>query len=323
MLVFKAIPLSFAILWRYLLVFPFVLIALALYGLVGGLLGALLGFISPPLYVLVIFFFGVSSGLIPLMVGSRLGLQSKHVAPRSGYGKIVVPSLIYGVVEALSIGFVAALAFGASFVFTAFDITGLSSESQEFFNALDARHISVFGMAILATFLAICALRAALLVPIAAASVGVDPDGRPYTPFFNFGAFFWPLFMIVAISYIGMTVLFAASFLGIGVLTATGVMTEQIAQIEQMIDGTAPFGLTPTLIGFVILFVVLACWGFCFQCAGGVLGFMQLSDSPKSTIAPSEPITQHSVQPATSSGGRLTSEELRALRKSRQLSRMS
>ncbi len=319
MLVFQAFPFSLSILWRYIVVFPVMIVALLVYGLIGGLISGLIGLILPPASILIMFFVGASSGVIPILVGSRLGLQARHVKPSNGYGKFVFPAIIYGAVEAIGIGVATALAMMFAFGAVTLGVGDISSDPAAYFSNMEPARIAVFLAMMLLLFAAICALRAAFLVPIAAASIGRDPDGRPYTPFLNFGAFFWPLFFVVAISYIAMMVLLVVIFVGVIMLSDAGILTDDLELVERMVDGTAPFSVTWSMVMIALIYIVITGWAFCIQCAGGVLAFLRLSGHAEQAAPSIETLLQPTPQPVAGSAPRMTAEELRALRKSRQV----
>ncbi len=316
MLVFQAFPFSLSVLWRYIVVLPVLLVALFVYGLIGGILSALIGLIIPGLSVLISFFVGASSGVIPMLVGSRLGLQACEVSPSISYRKFVFPAVIYGAVEAIGIGVAAALV--AALTIGVVSAGGVPDDPAAFFATLTPVHIMMFSGVVILLFAAICALRAGFLVPIAAASIGRDPNGRPYTPFNHFGAFFLQLFAVVAISCIGAVVFFALFIVGLTAIYGPSALINDIQLIGEMLAGTAPFSVTAPMIATVVAYVLLASWAFSYQCAGGVLAYLRLSGGAARKTPSTETLIQPTPQPMTSSGPKMSSEELRALRKSRE-----
>ncbi len=317
MLVFQAFPFSLSVLWRYIIVFPVLLVALIVYGLIGGILSALIGLLIPGLSVLISFFVGASSGVIPMLVGSRLGLQACEVSPSNSYRKFVFPAVIYGAVEAIGISvaaaLIAALSIGAVSVGG-----GVPEDPAAFFATLSPVHIMMFSGVVILLFAAICALRAGFLVPIAAASIGRDPNGRPYTPFNHFGAFFLQLFAVVAISFVGAIFFFALFIVGLTAIYGPSTLVNDVQLIGEMTAGTAPFSVTAPMIATVVAYILLASWAFSYQCAGGVLAYLRLSGGAARKTPSTETLIQPTPQPTTSSGPKMSSEELRALRKSRE-----
>ncbi len=316
MLVFQAFPFSLSVLWRYIVVLPVLLVALVVYGLIGGILSALIGLIIPGLSVLISFFVGASSGVIPMLVGSRLGLQAYEVSPSISYRKFVLPAVVYGVVEAIGISIAAALI--AALTIGAVSAGGVPDDPAAFFATLTPMHIMMLSGVVILLFAAICALRAGFLVPIAAASIGRDPNGRPYTPFNHFGAFFLQLFAVVAISFVGAVFFFALFLVGLTAIYGPSTLVGDVQLIGEMLAGTAPFSVTAPMIATVVAYVLLASWAFSYQCAGGVLAYLRLSGGAVRKAPSTETLIQPTPQPTTSSGPKMSSEELRALRKSRE-----
>ena len=103
MLALQAIPLSLSILCRYVMVFPVLVIGLFLYGFLGGLLGFLIGLILPAASIIILFAISASSGIIPVMVGTRFGFASMQIMPSTGYRKLILPAIVYGAAEAIAV----------------------------------------------------------------------------------------------------------------------------------------------------------------------------------------------------------------------------
>ncbi len=317
MLVIDAIPFSFSILWRFVVTFPILVIGLVLYGLVGGLIGALFGFLFPGTNVLIVFLVSASSSVIPVLVGARFGFQSRHIRPSSGYKKLILPALMYGALETLITALALLPILGtAMLLFTPDALDFATAQGSEISQILETSG-PLLALA-LVPLIAICGIRACLLVPMASASIGRDPNNHSYTPFRNFGASFWPLFALVVLSYLGMAIIYAVSFVVLLALAATGILDGQIQDLQAMIDGTAPFRPNWAMIVIAAVYIVIALWSFSLQCAGGVLGYLKLSggSAPITGAEVSDP--QPVPPPTTNSGPRMTAEELRALRKSRQ-----
>ena len=101
MLFFRAFPFSFAIMWRYLLVLPILVVAMAVFGAAAVILAFVFGLAAPFLAVVFIFAFGLASGIVPVMVGMRVGLQAHDVRPRNSYMGLMLPAIGYGFFEGL------------------------------------------------------------------------------------------------------------------------------------------------------------------------------------------------------------------------------
>ena len=118
------------------------------------------------------------------------------------------------------------------------------------------------------------ALRAALLVPFAGASIGADPDGRPHTPFYGFGRKFVTIFLLVVISQIGVffTVpLVSMASVPLGIADSAMEKLAQVPSYDEFAD-------IATLGPEAAIFIGMCLFGFLFffslQCAGAVLVFV-------------------------------------------------
>jgi len=316
----QAFPLSFSILWRFVLVFPVLVVGLLLYGFLGGLIGALVGMVLAGAGAIILIAVSASSGIIPILVGARMGFAARQVWPSAGYKKLILPALAYGSTEALAVGLLLIPSSGLLALFAMPDLTDLSQPMDtDALRALTAGNsplaTGISGLTI-ATFFAICAIRACLLVPIASASIGRDPDQSPCTPFRHFGATFWSQLALVATSYLALTLIYFVVFLILLVTGGIEVITMALVDLAAMIGGTQPWKPIWPLIGLLAGYIVTALWAFSLQCAGGILGYLSLSGPFTSRAVP--PPAAASDLAASESGPRLSQEELRALRKSRQ-----
>ncbi|WP_171209260.1 hypothetical protein [Ruegeria sp. HKCCA6948] len=318
MLVFKAFPLSFSILWRFVLVFPVMLVALFLYGLAGGLVGLLINLLLSGLYFIVFFFISVSSAVIPILVGNRLGFLARNMTPRGGYKKLVAPALMYGATEAILGGLLLAPIIGLQLTTS---LTGLSngfeSAPVEPLSAVLSEHNPVVALIVILGF---SAVRALLMVPMAAAALGLDPNDRPYTPFRNIGKSFLPLFSLITLSYVLMVVLIIAAGIGFAAYA----------------DGNPAFANPPVYKAdpswsnmiavfqhywvIVVAVFIIGIWTLSLQCAGGVLAYLKLRGGGAFVPMPETKDQPLAAAPfgAQPSGPRMSAEDLRALRKSRE-----
>ncbi len=320
----KTFPLSLSIFWRFVVTFPILLIGLLLYGALGGLIGVVIGLLLPGTVFITTFLVSASSGVIPVMVGARFGFQSKLIRPSVGYRKLVVPAIAYGAAESLAIGLVLAPVIGLTFVQIAPDLVDLTKAPDT--PALDwltsaGASVPLAGLAVvIAVFAIASAARASLLVPLAAAALGSDPDDRPYTPFRNLGASFWPLFALVALSYVAMMVLYVVAFLGLAVTVGMPALAAALAEVERLAGGAAMESPIWPIVALMLSFTLIGLWGLSLQCAGAVLAYQKLQGGRPSRhmMDPAQRVVHTTPPPSPNSGPRLSAEELRALRKSRQ-----
>jgi len=320
----KTIPLSLSILWRFAVTFPILLIGLFLYGALGGLIGFVIGLILPGTLFITTFLISASSGVIPIMVGARFGFQSKLIRPGVGYRKLIVPAIAYGVAESLAIGLILAPVVGLAFVQVAPDLVDLTKAPET--PALDwltsaGASVSAAGLIVMiAVFTVASAARASLLVPLAAAALGSDPDDRPYTPFRNLGASFWSLFALVAISYVSMVVLYVLAFLTVAFVAGLPALATSVTEIEGLFRGGAIENPIWPAVALFLSFILVGLWGLSLQSAGAVLAYLKLQGGRPSRhmVDPAQRMAPPAPPPSPESGPRLSADDLRALRKSRQ-----
>lgn len=318
MLFAQAFPLSFSIFWRLAMVMPFMLIGLMIYALVGLLLGFLAGFLIPALSFIVTFLIMASSAVIPTLIGTRLGLQAKEIRPSIKIWGLVVPAMVYGVVEGISMTLVMGLMIALSLLVTSPDISLLNEATDLMGQYLDPSLALPGFVALVAVFLSMCSIRASLLVPITSASIGRDPDGLTYTPFRHFRASFGPLFALTVLSYVGMVILHAILIVLILVSGYALTLQADMQELYNMAYGRAPIRFIWSPVVLFAIYTLIGVWTYSLQCAGGVLGYLKLMDGSDATPTPARPRPQPTPPPVAKSGPKMSSDELRALRKSRQ-----
>lgn len=282
MTLLRAILFSFAILWRLVLVFPFLIIGLALFGLIAAILMFLLTFVSPVLTFLVALSFGVAASVLPVMIGARLGLQAKGASTRNSILGLILPAVGYGLFEAICVVLIIASATAVYFLATPLTLQDLAQLQSMDPDLLVQQLMSVspaIGLSLLwVGGILVIGLRAAFLMPFAGASVGADPSGRAHTPFYGFGSEFLSMLILVAMSYIlwafTVPIAIAISFL-------LGFGDDLVAALAQLdvAQGAAALELlgleTAVFIGISVLLYLL---GFSLQCAGGVLIYMNQAE---------------------------------------------
>ncbi|SLN64368.1 hypothetical protein [Ruegeria meonggei] len=316
MLAIQAIPLSLSILWRYVMVFPVLVIGLFLYGFLGGLLGFVIGLIIPAASVILMIAISASSGIIPVMVGTRFGFASQQIMPSAGYKKLILPSIVYGATEALAVAVLLVPTTGLLAITVMPDVTDLTGEGvADLLNGSFGASLS--GLSIVAV-VAICAIRASILVPIASASLGRDPDDRAYTPFRHFGESFWYLFALVLLSYVGIAVIYTVISLALAFSSFGTVIADGLIELAEMIEGTAPWRAIWPVIAVIALYIVIGFWALSVQCAGGVLVYLRLRDTAPAHPAAVQPDPRNTSKATSQSGPLMNAEDLRALRKSRE-----
>ncbi|KIC38215.1 hypothetical protein RA27_20925 [Ruegeria sp. ANG-R] len=302
------------------MVLPVMVIGLTLYVAVGVLLGFLIGFLFPALSFFTTLLIIASSTAFPVLLGTRFGLQAMDVRPSISIRKLILPATIYGAVQGVGMTVIFGLMATFSTMMISPEILHLNPTAEMALGYLEGIWAIPAMTALVAVFLSVCSIRASLLVPIASASIGRDPDGLPYTPFRHFRASFGPLFALTILSYLGASILYV---LVVALAIASG-MAETLAgdlqEITNMARGTAPIRAIWSLLALYVVFVLIGVWAFSLQCAGGALGYLHLKEQAESKkpLMASQPKPQPTPLPIEQSGPRLSPEELRAMRKSRQ-----
>ncbi len=278
MTIFRAFPFSLSILWRYALVLPFMILVLCIYGLIALMFWFLFGVISPALALLIGFAVGSASSVLPAMIGTRIGLQAKGLLPRNSYASLILPAIGYGLFESFCLLIIMMLTLGVITFATPFNLLELLSLNEAgaevvFANLLSENAPVTLAITAVSTFW-VMAIRSALLVPFAGASIGIDPSGRAHTPFYGFGSGFWSILILVMISYAGFSLIIPligliAELLGLGdAIVQAQVQFESMVE-EREIDWMAYE--VYTIVGIIILATL---WLFSLQCAGAALVFM-------------------------------------------------
>lgn len=275
MLFLRAIPFSFAILWRFAIVLPVMLLVMVVFGIQAAILTVFFGFIAPLFAVLMITAFSIASSVIPTLVGMRVGLQAKGVKPRSSFIKLIFPALGYGLFEALSVLILLVFALGIYLLaspLTVDDLLNYQSGGQEVFvaNLLAESQTITYAMLIVGGLLLV-SLRTALLVPFAGASVGADPDGRPHTPFMGFGGGFFSNFALVILSFVGNLLVPAAVMWIMITLGMAGDFAQALGALMVASSFDQVTVLIPDLALPFAIGLILYLFFFSLPCAGAVI----------------------------------------------------
>ncbi|WP_170336303.1 hypothetical protein [Ruegeria arenilitoris] len=293
-------------------------IGLALYSFVGTLLGFLVGLLFPALSFLMFFLIMASSTVLPTLIGTRMGLQAKGVQPSTRLRGLFLPAMIYGAVEGLSATLIIGLVIAFSVAVISPDLLQQNEVSDLVLQYADTPWVGPGMLSLVVVFLSVCSIRASLLVPITSASIGRDPDGLHYTPFRHFRASFGPLFGLTIFSYVGMIAMHAVL---IAVLILSGFaesLHADLLEFGDMTQGTATIRPLWSLLGLFFIYMLIGTWAFSLQCAGGVLGYLHLRDSGPRLSDLIEANQKAAKDPKEQSAPRMSAEDLRALRKSRE-----
>ena len=272
-----AFPFSFAILWRYVLVFPFLLLAMAVFGFLFGMIVFVLALVSPIIAIILVIALGLASTVFPVIVGMRLGLQAKGIKPRNSYFGLLLPAIGYGLFEAVCILLIVGVGAAVYFFATGLSFQDLSALTMLDEDAMVAQLLAVnpvISLSILwVVSVLIIGLRAALLVPFAGASIGADPNGMAHTPFYGFGNGFLSMLILVAICYIGSSLVVPAVAFLCYALGYGDTLLAAMIEIEGA-QGLQAFEAIGTEVAiFAVLCIVGYLWMFSLQSAGAVLIF--------------------------------------------------
>lgn len=282
MLVLRALPFSFSILWRMLLVLPFVAIFAVICWVVSLFMIMFFAVISPVVAIVLMIVVSIvtfsSVSILPTLVGMRLALESQGVQPKNTYGRLVLPTFGYGLIEGLLVvlvivAFAFVLASGSPLTFNDIfmDPNGFSESDVA---PILTENPSLFLIGFLGVFIAIAAIRAALLGPLAGASVGCDPDGQPHTPLYGFGSRFLSLLIVVIVAWSG---LFVSGFVIAALAGALGLEAEFQAMLLQseMLIYTYDFSQLTWGVGLWIAFTILIwVWAQSYQAAGAAMAYL-------------------------------------------------
>ena len=274
-MILNAIKLSFAILVPRILLAPILAVLYVMAGILVGILLLILTMVSPVLALIVGVLITLALMSFPMVVCMRLGLGVHQIKITDSYGKLIFPAMIYGGVEAL--GFLICTVIGiAAFALLSTDMSFSDFGNLEAFangtateTALATGDISALVIFLIGV-LALSALRAALLVPLASAAAGRDANGQFHTPFVGFGSNLLPLTVLVILSYFALPLIAAA---GVFVANLLGP-TPAFSSIESL--SWSGLGLQEYVV--LISFWVGWIWVFCLQCAGGVLCYLKERD---------------------------------------------
>lgn len=283
MIFLRAIPFSFSILWRYAIVLPLLILAMIMFGIVAILPVLIIGLIAPFLGVLVAASFGAAAGVVPIMVGTRVGMQAKEVRPSNTYFGLMLPALGYGLFEAFCVFLIIALSVIVYVLGTPLTPEDFIAVDPDDYGGLfammtDASPVLTIGCIVIGGGL-IFALRACLLMPLTGASVGADPSGRAHTPFYGIGSGFSSLFPLVIISQIGTAMVVPlVAFLSVplGIADIATDKIDQLAELDELAD-LSTLGVEFAMFCGLCLFFFL--FFFSLQCAGGVLVYMRHKDA--------------------------------------------
>ncbi len=295
MIILRAFPLSFSILWRFLIVLPFLLVFLVLYVLLSVFWGFFAALISPLIAIGIILAMTFVMAMIPMMVGTRLGLQARGEAVDGSYVNLFLPSLGYGAFEAVTKLIVTFGAAGLLVLFSgggsATEVTELAAGAVDPFSDLTLDGgVSGSGWLFLATSLIFVLMRAALLPAFAGGAAGRDPNGQFHTPFSGVGSgFIWLVLLIIIIYLLGFLAI-PAAFIIATQFGLSEVIMARVMEFSVMLDAGGSYSFAPIdaiMAGIIIVYLL---WLFSMQCAGAVLVYERRREAHEAELAYNPPV---------------------------------
>lgn len=305
MIYIRALPLSFHILWRFLIQLPvwtlfymFISIFVVTFGLsLAGSIPFIGGLFLIPMSLAII---AISYLVVmhPYLIGLRIGLRRLGADAEADGTRLLKAGVIFGFIEAVVVSGVSGLATGVWLLMagTAITFDGLLNGesikdpvarlSEEF-----VQQALVGGGSALAAFGAISALAVrAMLFPSlawAAAGKGRNRFYRPYLSDFAKG--FWKmLFLLLGVTALSMA---AAPLLG-GALQVTGLFDLLSGKLDSRVflsygqDGEHV--LTAKHLVIWVGMIALSIWLFCYQCAAVALTHVETQKASNPDVSEDE-----------------------------------
>jgi hypothetical protein len=293
-LIFRSFGLSFAVLWRYLILLPFLIIFCGLIAMVAFIL---------PLVGIVI---GMGAITFATMIGMRSAFQALGDHNDLDFAQLVKASLMFGIAQII-MGVLVAIVGLAAFAVAALmtpEIAPLLGNLRintpviiAFFQTSPITQMISVGSIVL--FQVISAI---IAVPMAGAAYSATPHDTGSDIWRGLGASFWPICAILLIIYAASTQ--SGIYDGLGqiwlFLTVTAISA---------FSGDPIIGATAAQLGWMIGCFVYVIWTSCWYFAAAALGWHKhLHDRQEAIAAIHRP--QH-----------VDGDALRALRESRQVVR--
>ncbi len=281
----RTLPLSFSILWRFLLVLPLwavFYIAISLIPLIGSLsllatvpiLGLLGLLILTPIAIAVSCILSVH----PYLIGTRIGLQALGIETNTSSKRLLKGSIGFGIFEGIIVFFFSAALAAVAYALVQNGVGSAEAVGGEKITdpvAILSRSVA-FGTLTVFTVLSsivVMALRAAILPALANFAVGRSPRGSLHGLLDGFGEKFITMMllmlMITAIS--ALAIPFAGdAFQFIGL---TNMLSNALNGIIVFALAEREMSITLAHVAIVFGAIILSVWLFCLQCAGAALSY--------------------------------------------------
>jgi len=281
----RIFPLSFAILWRFLLVLPLwivfytILSVLAAFGVLE-LLGSIpvLGIFALFALPLVLMAITYTISVHPYLIGIGIGLRSRGIKTDPSQGRLIKAAIIYGLIESILAYILLVVLFAASILVLKTEVAWASAlyvdQIPDPMTAL-SRQIAFGTLTVLSLLsnIAVMCLRAALLPSFAGAAAGTDPDGRPHSLLDGFGTSFVLMMLTLLLITVISSLIIPFAGDAISYVGLTSILTSQLDQIVLYATSDQAFSFTLRHAMLIVLAILLSIWLFCLQCAGAVLSY--------------------------------------------------
>ncbi|MCG3266462.1 hypothetical protein [Yoonia sp. I 8.24] len=282
MLLLRSIPLSFSILWRFVLVLPFWIVAYTamtlffVFGTFPAMLGIpVIGFLGILVFAIVVPIMFAMISMHPYLIGIRFGLRSLGFATKNSQQRLFAGAAGYGLFETVTVGALLVVVTSVS----AFVVSG-----QLGISAADAPDgpvgqlstdiaMGTLTFVSLLSSLIMMAMRAALLPALANFVAGTNPKGISFSNFDGFGAGFGIMFLLM-LMITGLTA--ATGYFVEGVvsfLDFSTVLREKLDDVIFILSGKKDAAFTLRHAVIVSGAILFAIWVFCLQCAGAALSY--------------------------------------------------
>lgn len=302
MTLLKAIPLSFAIFWRMLIMTPLLAALLAALAAAVGVVGFIFAFFMPFTFMLLYgMFWTLVLSVIPILLAARTGLTLLGQKPLIGAGNLTKPAALYGLIIAvftLLMLFLTTIAFGLQVKLPLAEFAALSdtAKGQMALVALATNEFILMRTLLVATCIS-SVFFASLMMPLAAASIGRDINGHRHTPLAGFGVGVMPIFALIVIGQM-ISFLSSDAFLwGIAQLGLSASFDAALADLNLMAQGLIDPAWNHWFGVVIALYLILSLWLLSLQCAGAALVFADQAaqtdfivpeTAPKPRMAPKE-----------------------------------
>ncbi len=291
-LILESFLLSFGILWRVLIVFPF--IAAASFVLMLGL-----GFVTLGLAIPVIL---LISATFAALVAMRAGLQARGVWNTPSLGRLVKASAGFGVFQVLIYILFGGAAGLAIYALTLYGVEDLGTAFETFDPAdmwsFVAQTPLTLAIGLIATA-AIAAIFTAIQVPMAAAAFSASERGPNHHFFWGMGASFLPILIVLAATF-AINIGFGVQ-LRVQVFVAYAVTYAGLVLFQQPVQS-----FDYALLATGLLNVAISLWLYSWSSAAAALGYLRHREWLQAEEARS--LVHDRIAP----------DDLRSLRKSRQ-----